>query len=178
MFQSGFCDYRTSNALQLTVKQFGPWSTSKGRLTMASADFCHDRQLLSKSLACPEVSSNKHRDRSLRVRRVTFLPYTRRIYAAPIRMSLDFESSGPLVHADSASYAIRVPRAGSLHTASFRFAVARDTLAVPLEVPDIKASIGTCTRQVTSCFAFASQLSSVRQRRFASCLTHHEKRQP
>lgn len=145
---------------------------------MASADFCRDRRLLSKPLACPEVYSDMHRNRSLRVRRVTFLPHTRRIYAISIRMSLDFESIRPLVHRDNASYAIRVPRAGSLPTASFRFAVAHDTLAVRLEVPDIKASIGTCTRQVTSCFAFASQLSSVRQRRFASCLTHHKKSQP
>ena len=78
-------------------------------------------------------------------------------------MSLDFKSSGPLVHQFDALYAIRVPRAGSLPAASFRFAVAHDTLAVRLEVPDIKASIGTFTRQVTSWFAFAHQLSSVRQ---------------
>ncbi len=78
-------------------------------------------------------------------------------------MSLDFESIGPLVHRDNASYAIRVPRAGSLPTASFRFHLAVDTLAVRLEVPDIKASIGTYTQQVTCWFAFAPQLSSVRQ---------------
>ena len=78
-------------------------------------------------------------------------------------MSLDFESIGPLVHRDNASYAILAPRAGSVHTASFRFAIARDTLAVPLEVPDIKASIGTFTQQVTFWLAFAHQLSSVRQ---------------
>lgn len=78
-------------------------------------------------------------------------------------MSLDFESIRPLVHRDNASYAVRVPRAGSLPSASFRFAVARDTLAVRLEVPDIKASIGTRTRQVTFWFAFAPQLSNVRQ---------------
>lgn len=94
---------------------------------------------------------------------MTFLPHTRRIYATAIRMSLDFESIGPLVHRDNALYAIRVPRAGSLPTTSFRFAVARDTLAVRLEVPDIKASIGTYTRQVTFWLAFARQLSSVRQ---------------
>jgi len=91
---------------------------------------------------------------------VTFLPHTRRIYAAAIRMSSDFESIRPLVLRDNASYAIRVPRAGSLPAASFRFLVAQDTLAVRLEVPDIKASIGTFTQQVTSCFAFAPQLSA------------------
>ena len=94
---------------------------------------------------------------------MTFLPHTRRIYADSIRMSLDFESSCPLVHRDNASYTVRVPRAGSLPAASFRFAVAHGTLAVRLEVPDIKASIGTLTRQVTSWFAFAHQLLSVRQ---------------
>ena len=104
----------------------------------------------------------KHPDRSLRVRHVTFLSHTRRIYATAIRMSLDFESIGPLVLAITPN-AIRVPRAGSLPTASFRFAVARDTLAVRLEVPDIKASIGTYTQQVTFWFAFAHQLSSVRK---------------
>ena len=57
-------------------------------------------------------------------------------------MSLDFESISPLVHRDNASCAIRVPRAGSLPTASFRFNLAVDTLAVRLEVPDIKPPSG------------------------------------
>jgi len=58
-------------------------------------------------------------DRSLRVRRVTFLPHTRRIYAESVRMTLGFESIGPLAHRDDASYAVRVPRAGALPAASF-----------------------------------------------------------
>ncbi|HDH03883.1 MAG TPA: hypothetical protein ENH15_06535 [Actinobacteria bacterium] len=75
---------------------------------------------------------------------------------------MGFESIGPLAHQDDASYAVRVPRAGSLPAASFRFHVAADTLAVQLGVPAIKASTGTFTRQVTSWVAFADQLSSVR----------------
>ena len=75
-------------------------------------------------------------------------------------MTLGFESYGPLAQQATASYAIRVPRTGSLPAASFRFWVAPDTLAVRLEVPVIKASIGTCTRQVTSWIAFAYQLKA------------------
>ena len=93
---------------------------------------------------------------------MTFLPRTRRIYAGSVRMTLGFESNGPLAHHDDASYAVRVPRARSLPAASFRFRVAADTLAVQLGVPVIKASTGTFTRQVTSWGAFATQLSSVR----------------
>jgi len=98
--------------------------------------------------------------RSLRVRRVTFLPRARRIYADSIRMTSGFESIGPLAHQVDASYAVRVPRARSLPTASFRFRVAPDTLAVRLGVPVIKASIGTSTRQVTSRVAFAHRFKA------------------
>lgn len=152
-FQSGFCDYRTSNALQLTVKQFGPWSPLSGRLTMASADFC-------RNITAPlGAVSQRHFDRSLRVRRVTFLPHTRRIYDNSVRMTSGFESLRPLAHQVVASYPIRVPRAGSLPAASVRFRVTPDTLAVRLEVPVIKASIGTFTQQVTTCFVFTKQFS-------------------
>jgi hypothetical protein len=99
-------------------------------------------------------------DRSLRVRRVTFLPHTRRIYAASVRMTLGFESIGPLAHRVVASYAVRVPRARSLPFASFRFRVAPNTLAVRLGVPVIKASIGTFTQQVTSRLAFAHRFKA------------------
>jgi hypothetical protein len=54
--------------------------------------------------------------------------------------------------------------AGSLPTASFRFHLAMDTLAVRIEVPVIKAYTGTFTRQVTSWLAFAPHLPSVRSR--------------
>ena len=116
----------------------------------------------------------KHPARSLRVRRVTFLSHTRRIYDNLVPMTSGFESLRPLTHQVVASYPIRVPRAKSLPAASVRFAVARDTLAVRLEVPVIKASIGTCTRLVTTCFAFATQLKRP-SRRFASCLTRAQK---
>jgi len=89
---------------------------------------------------------------------VTFLPPTRRIYAASVRMTSGFRSMRPLAHRDVASYAIRVPRARSLPSASFRFRLAADTLTVRLGVPVIKASTGTSTRQVNSRLAFAHRL--------------------
>jgi len=109
--------------------------------------------------------------RPLRVRRVTFLPYTRHIYAAAIRMTLGFESIGPLAHRCDASYVVRIPRAGSLPAASFRFHLAMDTLAVRLGVPVIRVSTGTCTRQVNSRFAFARRLTASGHDAVASCLT-------
>jgi len=119
--------------------------------TMASADFC-------RPLATPyNAASTRQDSRSLRVRRVTFLPHTRRIYAGPVRMTSGFESHCPLAHQANASYAVRVPRAGSLPAASFGSHLAMDTLAVQLGVPVIKASTGTFTRQVTSRFAFATR---------------------
>ena len=104
--------------------------------------------------------ARRHRGRSLRVRRATFLPYIRRIYAGSIRMTLGFESMRPLAHRAVASDAVRVPRTGSLPAASFRFRLAADTLAVRLGVPVIKASIGTYTRPVASRFAFARRFAA------------------
>jgi hypothetical protein len=89
---------------------------------------------------------------------VTFLPYTRHIYAGLIWMTLGFESICPLAHLAVASYVVRVPRAGSLPAASFRFHLAVDTLAVRLGVPVIRVSTGTFTRPVNSRFAFAPRL--------------------
>ena len=64
---------------------------------MASADFC-------RPIAAPcDATSPWQDDRPLRVRRVTFLPYTRRIYAAAVRMTSGFEAFGPLAHRDDAS---------------------------------------------------------------------------
>ncbi len=63
--------------------------------------------------------SQRQADRSPGVRRVTFAPYTRRIYAQQIRVASGFESLGPLALMPDASYAIRVPRAGVLPAASF-----------------------------------------------------------
>jgi hypothetical protein len=122
--------------------------------TMASADFC-------RPFAPPcDGPSLRQDDRSLRVRRVTFLPDTRRIYAAAVRMTLGFESIGPLAHRCDASYAIHVLRARSLPAASFGLRLAADALAFRLGVPVIKVSIGTYTRPVTSRFAFAPRLTA------------------
>jgi hypothetical protein len=94
--------------------------------------------------------ANRHRRRPLRVRRVTFLPDICRIYNRSIRMTSGFESFGPLAQETAALSAVRGPQTGSLLAASFGFHLAVDTLAVQLGVPVIKASIGTCTRPVTS----------------------------
>ena len=140
------CAYFTSRTrLRPAVKTSSALRRAKHSSTMASADFCNP-------VAAPlETASQKDivqrpDCRSLRVRRVTFLPHIRRIYDSSLRMTLGFESFGPLAQQATASYAIRVPRTGSLPAASFRFWVAPDTLAVRLGVPVIKASIGTCTR--------------------------------
>jgi hypothetical protein len=65
------------------------------------------------------ATSLRQTDRSPGVRRVTFAPHTRRIYAHAIRVASGFESPGPLAHHVNASYAVRVPQAGALLTAAF-----------------------------------------------------------
>lgn len=67
-----------------------------------------------------------------------------------------------LAHPLDASCAIRVPRAGSLPAASFRFRFATDTLAVRLGVPAIKASTGAFTRPVATPARFRYPVASVR----------------
>ena len=121
---------------------------------MASADFC-------RPFGPPcDGPSHGQDGRSLRVRRVTFLPYTRRIYAAKVRMTSGFESICPLAHRFDASYAIHVLRARSLPAASFGLRLAADALAFRLGVPVIKVSTGTFARPVTSRFAFAPRLTA------------------
>jgi len=122
--------------------------------TMASSDFCRPVDP-----PC-DGPSQRQDDRPLRVRRVTFLPYTRRIYAATVRMTSGFESIGPLAHRCDASYAIHVLRARSLPAASFGPHLAVDALAFRLGVPVIKVSTGTLTRPVNSRFAFARRLTA------------------
>jgi len=122
--------------------------------TMASSDFCRPFDP-----PC-DGPSTRQDDRPLRVRRVTFLPYTRRIYAATVRMTSGFESIGPLAHRCDASYAIHVLRARSLPAASFGPRLAVDALAFRLGVPVIKVSAGTSTRPVTSRLAFAPRLTA------------------
>jgi len=122
--------------------------------TMASSDFCRPFDP-----PC-DGPSTRQDDRPLRVRRVTFLPYTRRIYATAVRMTSGFESIGPLAHRCDASYAIHVLRARSLPAASFGPHLAVGALAFRLGVPVIKVSTGTCTRPVNSRFAFAPRLTA------------------
>ncbi len=147
---------RTSNTLHQTVQTVRPFATLRTQLLWPRLTSAAPSSRLATWLAHGQDG------RPLRVRRVTFLPHTRRIYADSARMASGFESIGPLAHQDDASYAVRVPRARSLPAASFRFRLTTDTLAVRLGVPAIKASTGTFTRQVTSWVAFAHQLSSVR----------------
>jgi len=96
----------TSNAQHLTgstssaLREAGP-SLLRPRLTSATTSM-----LLAKHLA------NRHRRRPLRVRRVTFLPYIRRIYNRLLRMTSGFESFGPLAQETTASSAVRGPQTG------------------------------------------------------------------
>lgn len=151
---SGLRLSRTSNLPHRAVQTVRPFVTASTPLLWPRLTSATTSTRLSTRLA------RRHRSRPLRVRRVTFLPHTRRIYAGTVRMTLGFESLRPLAHHADASYAIRIPRAGNLPSTSFRSRVAPDTLAVRLGVPVIRASIGTCTRQVTSRFAFAHRLSA------------------
>jgi hypothetical protein len=49
---------------------------------------------------------------------VTFAPSTRRIYARPVQMTLGFRFIGPFAHQTFALYAVRIPRARALLSAS------------------------------------------------------------
>ena len=102
---------------------------------MPSADFCPP---IDQPLGC---SSTRQVDRSPRVRRVTFRPSPPHIHRL---VPDDFGLRTPtLPHPpDDASHAVRVPRARRLPSASFRFHLAVDTLAVRLGVPVIRASKG------------------------------------
>lgn len=147
------------NPLHQTDKTSSALGRSKHRLLWPRLTSVATSLPLSRQLARAS-NSLRYRRRSLRVRRVTFLPYVRCIYVDLLRMTSGFESLGPLAQQVAASYTVRVPRTGSLPAASFRFRVAPDTLAVRLGVPVIKASIGPHTRLVTSWFAFAYQLKA------------------
>ena len=82
-------------------------------------------------LLCPRLTSarpSRHlaatlalrqTDRPPGVRRVTFAPYTRCIYARPVRVASGFGSLCPLAHRTFASYAVRIPRTRALPAASF-----------------------------------------------------------
>ena len=83
-----------------------------------------------------------------RVIRATFTAYIRRIYVPTFRMVSGFEFHGPLAQWDRL-YPLPVRRTAVLLTASFRFHLAMDTLAVRLAVPTIRACSGTCTAKST-----------------------------
>ena len=156
--------FQASNAPRrfgLICSALRPWASRLlrrryARTTMASADFCHPF-----GPPC-DGPSHEQDGKSLRVRRVSFLPYTRRIYAATIRMTSGFESNGPLAHHCNASYAIHVLRARSLPAASFGLRLAANALAFRLGVPVIKVSTGTLARPVTSRASFRFPVDSVR----------------
>ena len=97
--------------------RFGPSCSALHRscaaATTASADFCPP-------IARPcSLASLRQTNRSPGVRRVTFAPSNRRIYARQVRVASGFESHGPLAHLTDASYAVCVPRARALPAASF-----------------------------------------------------------
>ena len=81
-------------------------------------------------------------DRSPRVRRATFIPYTRRIYFYTFRVIIGLWIFMPPRPDVAASHAVPVRRAGTLPTASFRFRLTTDTLAVQLTVPITRACRG------------------------------------
>jgi hypothetical protein len=104
--------------------------------TMASADSCQP-------IPSPhDAGSSRQTGRPPRVRRVTSIPYTRRIYFRTFRMAIGLQVTLPPRPGAAASYAVSVRRAGTLPAASFRSRVAPDTLAVQLTVPAIRARGG------------------------------------
>ena len=104
--------------------------------TSASADFC-------RPIPAPcDAGSTWQGDRSPRVRRVTFVPYTCRIYGRTLRVISGFGLLCTLARMRDASYALPVRQAGTLLTASFRSRIAPGTLAVRLAVPITRARGG------------------------------------
>ncbi len=86
--------------------------------TMASADPCRPVPTPPGGASTPAKQGQA--GRPPRVRRATFIPHTRRIYAQTLRVTSGFGSLGPLAQSLNASYAVPVGRAGTLLTASFR----------------------------------------------------------
>ncbi len=115
----------------LALRRFGSQAT-----TSASADFC---RLIPPPL---DGSSTRRIGSSPRVRRATFAAYTRRIYFLTVRMVSGFGSFGPLAPMRLPQPAVPIRRATALRTASFRFRLATDTLAVRLTVPTIRVRRG------------------------------------
>src|SRR5690606_20272100 len=137
---------------------------------MPSADFCQPIGSLPATLA-----PWGRRGRSPRVRRVTFSPYTCHLYFHSLRITLGFEYFGPLARLRLPHQCFPFGQAGDLLTASFRFNLAVDTLAVRLTVPVIRARRGL-TPPSHFAVRFRSPLAKRQSRRFAPCLAHQQKR--
>ena len=127
---------RTASSLSDSVVNVRPFM-KKNSTTMASADFC---------FPCASLLSDtglRQRNRSPRVRRVTFFPYICCIYTIHFRMTLGFRSFFCLLaQVNDASYAVPVRQTGNLLTASFRPLLTMAALAVRLAVPVIEARRG------------------------------------
>ena len=156
-----------SNASRRLAPRVWPFTAVRAA-TMASADFCRA------SSAPRGAASSRHASRSPRVRRVTFAPSTRRIYAAPVRMTSGFESSCPLAHQRCASSAVRAPRAGALPAASFR---------PPSRGRRCRSARGSCHRDPQRTCTSKSlpdslslSVASVQSGRYTPCLAHTKKR--
>ena len=98
--------------------------------TMGGADFCQ----FSHYLAIWVTPIRSISGRSPRVRAITFISQpTHLLYG--VRVALDFSLMRRVVRPNSALYEISVRQAGDLPPASFRFPVARDTLALGYTFP-------------------------------------------
>ena len=140
---------------------FGP--SSVGSTTTASADIRHPIP------TSHDAGSTRQGNGSPRVRRVTFVPYTRRIYGRTFRVISGFGFYGPLAQMRT-PHAIPVRQAGTLLTASFRF-----PLAVRLTVPITRARRGL---PPPSHWPDTIPASWRQSRRFAPCLAHHQRKEP
>jgi hypothetical protein len=103
--------------------------------------------------------------------RVTFIPYTRRIYFHTFPDGIGLRVSLPSRPDVAASYAIPVRRVRTLLTASFGFRVAPDTLVVRLSVPTIRVRRGLSPP--SHCLATTTKQMALT--RHAPCLAHNER---
>ena len=116
---------------------FGP-SSPCSATTMPSADFC-----LPITPPLSEVSLlRRTKQISPGIAHPPSSPYTRRIYSHAFRMTIGLWIFSPPRPDVVASYALRVPRAGILLTASSRPRLTAAALAVRLTVPVIRVRSG------------------------------------
>nr|VFK60100.1 MAG: hypothetical protein BECKTC1821F_GA0114240_10411 [Candidatus Kentron sp. TC] len=126
MFCSSLAHRMVQSSLVLFVR---PFTLVRKGYYMASANF---RSSISKPL---DSRALWQRNGPPRVRRVTFLPYTRRIYFHTFRVTIGLWISLPPRPDVAASYELPVHRIWSLPSASFGSHLAVGTLAVRLKVP-------------------------------------------